>query len=612
MGYSTKCVVFDGVDEYVNLGDVFNFERTDPFSVAFWIKHTGSGGDIIGKMANPGASTGWCVDEFGGAQLILSSNYNGGDHLYAYPTGAPSTLDGNWHHWVVTYDGSSLCSGVHFYLDGTAYPTYALHDTLTGSILTSVDTYIASRVQTPGHNHFPGYLDEIAVYTKALSAGEVTWIYNGGAPRDLMGGGAPSNLAGWWRMGEGDTFPTLKDSVASGWSNPYPTITDASGNGRSGTMVNMESGDFTTTVPGGTFTNHSVLFDGVNEYVNHGNVLSFERTDAFSFSGWINPANVSSAYYMLAKFVDSGYGGPRGYTLYISSGYIWPGWYGGSYSNALEVRTSSSVLSAGVWQHVVVTYAGTSSPAGVKIYRNGVSQSLTTTTNGLTATIQHSYPFTLAAYYRNPMSFTFPGYIDEVAAYNKALSQAEVTWLYNGGSPNDLLGGGAPSNLVGWWRMGEGAGVGHDGTMVNMESGDILDRITNVAASAALLGDASVGALGGFRLPAVADLSGDALASAAPLLKLGGRAGLLGDSAILGTAGFRYSVSADAEGDSDVLAIGLIRAPMPATVTTPLTTTQRVAVREHPSRYIVNPRPTKPREASIMDRNTGGRPERPR
>jgi hypothetical protein len=44
------------------------------------------------------------------------------------------------------------------------------------------------------------------------------------------------------------------------------------------------------------FTNtYSLDFDGMDDYVNIGNGVSFEYTDSFSYSFWLNPNAVSGA-----------------------------------------------------------------------------------------------------------------------------------------------------------------------------------------------------------------------------------------------------------------------------------------------------------------------------
>jgi len=53
----------------------------------------------------------------------------------------------------------------------------------------------------------------VAVFNTELSASDITTIYNSGVPNDLTG---TSGLVSWWRMGDGDTAPTLLDNGTAG------------------------------------------------------------------------------------------------------------------------------------------------------------------------------------------------------------------------------------------------------------------------------------------------------------------------------------------------------------------------------------------------------------
>ena len=64
---------------------------------------------------------------------------------------------------------------------------------------------------------------------------------------------------------------------------------------------------------GAPFTNtYSLDFDGVLDYVNIGNAISFEYNDAFSYSFWINPDLDSGVKYLFSKYASS-----RGILIYL-------------------------------------------------------------------------------------------------------------------------------------------------------------------------------------------------------------------------------------------------------------------------------------------------------
>lgn len=451
--FSMKSVLFEGTDEYVDCGNILGFERTSPFSVSFWIKYVGSGGSVITKMDNLGI--GWMVET---ASILSVALLNSFPSNCAYVTIPCKINDGFWHHCVITVDGSSSATGIYGYVDGVSYAPSILYDTLTSSILNSVSTCLGRRIQSGYPNYFTGNLDEVAVYNKALSAAEASWIYNGGSPRSLSISGCPSNLVTWWKMGDGDTFSTLIDS----------------GSGYNGTMSNMESTDIRGDSPyRGTFAQNSLLFGGTNEYVTMGNVLAFERTDAFSISFWFKTASTAGCTLLCKMDGSTTY---RGYTCFIgATGLISLMLRSdNATTNMIRVDSNTSGYNDNNWHHLVWSYSGSSTAAGNKLYIDGASITLSTITDALTATISSSAAFALGIRVADSAS-PYTGNLDEVSVYNKELISTEVTWIYNSGIPKNLKDTGAPSNLVAWWRLGEGA---YPGTMTSMATGSIETNAT--------------------------------------------------------------------------------------------------------------------------------------
>ena len=121
---------------------------------------------------------------------------------------------GAWHHLVVTYDLASDTARI--YVNGTevasgdAGPFYGRNPSI-----------VLGARGSPGDldYHWQGQLDEVQVYHTALSATAVQALYRGG--RGLYGRPEPDLVAGW-HFDEGSGT----------------TVSDYSGNGRSGTLVN--------------------------------------------------------------------------------------------------------------------------------------------------------------------------------------------------------------------------------------------------------------------------------------------------------------------------------------------------------------------------------------
>ncbi len=117
--------------------------------------------------------------------------------------------------------------------------------------------------------------------------------------------------------------------------------------------------------------------------------------------------------------------GYRGFDIHTAGGRLqihlihsWP-------TNAIKVICKSS-LKPNTWQHVFVTYDGSSKAAGVKVYLDGKPQEWTIEQDRLTATIRTTVPLYLGR--RNPGS-PYKGLIDDVRVYARQLSDTEVAAL---------------------------------------------------------------------------------------------------------------------------------------------------------------------------------------
>ena len=69
----------------------------------------------------------------------------------------------------------------------------------------------------------------------------------------------------------------------------------------------------------------------------------------------------------------------------------------------------------------------------------------------------------------------YDGLLDEVAIWNDTLSDADITSIYNSGAPNDLTDPSSydtdrTSNLIGWWRNGDGTEAGSGTTVYDMST----------------------------------------------------------------------------------------------------------------------------------------------
>ncbi|MHC4068842.1 MAG: LamG domain-containing protein [Planctomycetota bacterium] len=181
----------------------------------------------------------------------------------------------------------------------------------------------------------------------------------------------------------------------------------------------------------------AIEFDGVDDYVDVNSVgeLNFERTDAYTLSAWYK-GDVENHAILSKMDTPVIY---RGYDMYIFSGYVrahilnsWP-------SNAICETGTLYPISDSIWHHIVITYDGSSSSNGLKIYVDGMEEITTVNVDSLSSTIQNSVSFKIAARGGTRITHHLGGTIDDVRIYDRALSAEEIQWLYLGEEP-ELVG----------------------------------------------------------------------------------------------------------------------------------------------------------------------------
>jgi len=276
-------------NEYITMGDVaeLSFERTDAFSISCWFRTTGhsSSTQIVSKRESGGNNRGYGIqlqpDGLVAWRLVNDSVSN--NRLDKITTAAFD--DGNWHHCIVTYDGSSSAAGANIYIDGALQTVTTEFDALSATINTTAEFSISGRNAGAAEEFF-GSISDVSVFNKELSASEVTTIYNGGNPADIITSGV-DGYVGYWRMGDGDT---------------YPTITDSSASGNDGTMTNMEESDIRGDSPSNPLLLFKVGSQNAETAVGTGDMI----TERVAVGNELDTSN--TAYPMVPISLISGYG----------------------------------------------------------------------------------------------------------------------------------------------------------------------------------------------------------------------------------------------------------------------------------------------------------------
>jgi len=362
-----------------------------PFSVSLWFRPSALTVGSRGIMGNQTNSTGWLValrtPGPGTNDFVFSS---AGGSLSV--TGRTLLLPGQWHQLTVTHDGVA----------GSIYLDNRLVGRGNGSLPTHAGpVFFGGGIG--GFDSFLGSLDDIRVYTNALSLEQVT-------------------LKGHWRFEESSGSFCTDESL----NGQHAMLIDpaARTTGYSGQGVNLGTG---------------VVILANDDY----NVLPASG-GAFSFGCWVRPQNLAAGRYGV---MSCGNGASNGWFLAAvveSPGTARLQLVSTNTGGTLDLWTPT-VLTNGLWSRVDVTFNGGLANA----YVNG--RKVGTATGGIRGSRS---PLLLGT---APGAANFPGVIDELKIHSRERDAFEIgpvaatmweTVFINSSSNFTLQGMGPPGRTL--------------------------------------------------------------------------------------------------------------------------------------------------------------------
>lgn len=174
---------YNGSTSYSSMGNVMAFEYTQPFSIAAWVYNNSSGAsNIISKQQNTSPYAGYGIGTTSGGTLQFFL-YNGSGFVDNFP----SSYIGTWTFIVATYDGSNTDAGITLYVNGASVAkSNQLNVPFTSTIVSTNPFQLSGRGGS--NNLYNGYLDEIGVWNRVLTSGEISELYHSGLGQTMCNG----------------------------------------------------------------------------------------------------------------------------------------------------------------------------------------------------------------------------------------------------------------------------------------------------------------------------------------------------------------------------------------------------------------------------------------
>ncbi len=231
-----------------------------------------------------------------------------------------------------------------------------------------------------------------------------------------------SGLIGYWNLNETSTAGPIADS---------------SGQGNDGQAVNFAgSGGPSTDAPDtDTFNPGAFRFDGGSDAIEVGPSESLRLTEGrYSQSVWIKPTANDEMFRGVIGYQVGPLAGTRYPFIYTKNDAIYAGF--GTGGNTWKGVIADDVITVGVWNHVAVTFDGTT----MQLYVNG---EVVATNADFAGDLP---PDAVSQLSIGKINTEFVGLIDEVRMYDRVISGAEVQNLIDGATL-------PPPNIVGFFTQ---------------------------------------------------------------------------------------------------------------------------------------------------------------
>ena len=193
---------FDGIDDYLDLGNTLDFVQGDNFTFSFWLKvnslpGSGAADDPVLFFKGKYNADGYYIQIEG--NIIKLQTNGAGDRIETCKSNSIVTI-GKWEYWVVTL-ANDTCK---------IYKNRILDDTATGYIHldSSTDNFQISKYADVTDKFFlDGSMDEVSIWNRSLSPTEVSNLYQRGATRlnlsitNSTGGKTDCGNSGFYDLG---------------------------------------------------------------------------------------------------------------------------------------------------------------------------------------------------------------------------------------------------------------------------------------------------------------------------------------------------------------------------------------------------------------------------
>ncbi|MBN2422618.1 hypothetical protein JXB41_05295 [Candidatus Woesearchaeota archaeon] len=413
-GYRGGGMYFDNTsNKYVQVQNKGSVQVTGAMTVSAWVYPTlmpqGTGAMIVTTYDYDSIIANTRGVYFGGGygtndNFVFSVYNSTGNVSVIYEPGFFAANINKWTHVVGVFNPGNY---LRFYIDGVlaGEDTSDVPDHIAYS---SVPLRIGLRADNTVQGMWNGTIDEVKIYSRALTEAEISDEYN-----KSVHNYTENYIDLSWTDRDSDDGLVLYMPLEEGTGT---RTDDLSRMKNDGTITGTEwtSGKYGSALD----------FDGSSDFVDAGSDSSYDITSDYTFAAWIYPKNIATAGQRIIvkdnntdgkalSLGDPGSGRIRFFDRGMS-----------------PVSTDTgAIISNNNWYHVVAVYD--SSDAMKRIYIDGIEVANSTSVTGTPAT--NSVNLGIGADPKGNSGGFFNGTIDEVRIYNRSLTTEEIIDLMESG-----------------------------------------------------------------------------------------------------------------------------------------------------------------------------------
>lgn len=408
---------FDGSSSKVRIADKGNiFSEITKFTFSGWFKIDSYASASQNLLDIADGNTRYFSSNFFYASNQIRFNVLPG---VAYISNLQNIVpEGTWFHYAGVFDGdgASNTDKAKLYINGDLVTLTFAADFPSGflTIPSTADIDIGGSLSP--FSGLVGEASNLQFWNINLSLTEVETLYNYGSPiKTLANIPQSSNLKAWYKLDASEVY----NNTTTEWS--------------------VDNNQNPSAYPS------SLNFNGSSNYIDCGTGSRF-YINQITISAWVNLSSGLTSTQIIAGIRNTTVGGS-------SICYQLQNQASGKFrfvirqSNGTYVDSvANDVHQYNTWYHVL----GVADGSNIKLYVNGNLQTIVSSYDGTIYSPNENFNIGRQS---SPSNYYFDGKLSNVSVFNTGLTSAQVTELYNNGTPSNLSSHSVTSNLISWWKL---------------------------------------------------------------------------------------------------------------------------------------------------------------